>query len=150
MSKASSLAAKINKVLTQVNPITGTVFKRVLTRSGGDPVTGKGVTVTTTDTSFSVPASLRQATYNNSSLNGSKDSVKLVGTATANVVDYVMTVSATDITSSDLTNPDLTIVIVDGDYEEEFYITGSAPGIIYGEVVVNNILVRSKKRAHTS
>jgi len=52
MSRATNVIAKVNTILKAVNPQGRTVFKRLVTTTGGDTLIGRPGTVTKTDTQF--------------------------------------------------------------------------------------------------
>ena len=149
MANAAALIAKIDKLLIRFNPVVGQVYKRVVTRTGGDPITGRGSATAVVDTPFTVPPTIRSYVFGNLALKGGQlgNSVVLDNGASESIVDYIMNVSPTDITALELTNPHLTIVIDRGTHKEEFTIEGSDPVMIYGTDVMFDLLIRSKKRA---
>jgi hypothetical protein len=142
MARLDSIIKRIDKVLTKTKPFVGTAYKREFVKAGGDPVTGRNATVSVTDKVFTVPPAIRDVTTD--------DAMRIVGTAINPVTDFIITASPTVLTESDLANPNLSIVLKKGNYEEEFSIVSFYPARLYGGVVCVEALIRSKKRAVSS
>lgn len=53
MPTAASIIAKVSRALTQVGPMARTSYFRVTTVTGGDTLTGVGLTIETADTEYS-------------------------------------------------------------------------------------------------
>lgn len=138
MARLDSIIKRIDKLLSKTRPFVGKAYKRVVTKSGGDSVTGRNAAVSVTDTEFSVPPAVRVVTAD--------DAMHVIGTTVNPVTDLMMTVSPTALTATDLTNPNLVIVFKNGTFEEEFFIVFPNPAVIYGGTVVFDVLIRSKKR----
>jgi hypothetical protein len=138
MARLDSIIKRIDRLLSKTRPFVGKAYKRVVTKSGGDSVTGRNATVSTTDTEFSVPPAVRKVTDD--------DVMRIIGVTVNLVTDLIMTASPTALTASDLTNPNLIIVFKNGGYEEEFFIVSYNPAALYGGTAIVDALIRSKKR----
>lgn len=153
MSKASVITKKIDKALVKLNPFSGLVYKRFITNVGGDTVTGRGSTVEIVDVLITVTPIFRAATFNNATLRSSKygNNQALVDPFTSSsLVDLVMTASSSAVSLSELNDPNMTIVAKRVNVEEEYLVSSYESTSIYGEDVMFDVIIRSKKRVATS
>jgi hypothetical protein len=138
MSRATALISKLDGVLKKYNLTDRTVYKRTVTRSGGDTVTGKGVVTVNTDVVLSPQPAVRQL---------SQMDMYTGVAAMAQIGDSVCTVSPTAVTRTELLNKNLLFVFKDAsDNEEECFIVGFIPSALNGVDVAFDVVVRSKKR----
>lgn len=145
MSKRSKILTKLDKVLNKLNVYHGDVYKRVIHRSGGDALLGKGGIVSKEDILIVPKPALFYPKYQGISQNNDP---YIVGNVSAQIGDVILLVSYNAITLEEINNPELCFVVVDSDgFEEEFYIIASDKNIhIEGQRVVYMFLLRSRVR----
>lgn len=144
MANAASLIAKMDKLLTKFDISDRVVYKRVITRVGGDPLLGRPAAVTTNDVSLNPQPvvkywgfTARKEYYQSVLL---ADGVGQTGDVLLNPI------SSTCITRSELRNPDISFVLKDDTAEEEYTIVAVEPIAFQGVALAFNLLLRSKKR----
>ena len=138
MSKATALLSKVNVILTKFQATDRAVYKRIITRAGGDLLIGKPATVTNVDTLFSPQPAVFRPHPN--------DPLVLASTSSVLATDYKLIVSGSMVTRAELANPDLVIVFKDGSAEEVLHIVGWKPQALNGIDVAFSILAGSRKR----
>ena len=140
MSLATGITKRLDSVLTRFNLTDRPVYKRVITRTGGDPLLGKPASVSVVDTLFA-PQPAVQAIFN-------KSIDVVVGTSIAQVGDYLCTFSPTALSRADLANKDMTVVFKDASgTQDELFVEAFGPTVLNGVDVVFDVLIRSKKRS---
>jgi hypothetical protein len=138
MAIANSLIAKFKRIMTKYNVSDRLVYKRVLTRSGGDPLLGRGGSVMAVDTILNpqpvVGAGVRGP------LVGSGNTLYTTG-------EYVCTVLSTAMTRAEVTSKETALVFKDSlGVEEVLYISSFQPSVIEGVDVAFELVLTSKKR----
>jgi hypothetical protein len=135
---ADSLIRKIDKISDKYLVTNRAVYKRLLSRGGGDPLIGVPGTVTTTDTLLSpqpiVPAALSQ-----------EDMLLLAGSLQP-ATDTVLYVSPTAMSEDQLKDPDYVIVFQTADSEEVCKVVKVAPLVAVGEALLFIVVARSIQR----
>jgi hypothetical protein len=134
MATAASVVKKIDRVLNRVGPQRRSVYKRTVTRTGGDALIGRQTTTTTTDTLLSP-----QPVY------GAQPTQEIVRTGVSqNVGDYTMLISPTAMSLSEIQNPDVFLVLKDAaGKEEKLRITGYVTQDFKGSSVAYQVSARS-------
>lgn len=145
MSRATQLIAKVDGILKRLNPSRRPVYKRLITRTGGDALIGRPGTVTYVDTLLVpqplveeiTPSVIRRAHINNT---------VMVGTDALQLGDYLCLFSPTSVTRTELLNPDLVFVFNDGGITpvEERYVATIGGNALNGLDVVTEVILRSK------
>jgi hypothetical protein len=139
MATANSLIKKIAKAMAKYNVTDRAVYKRVQTRTGGDPLTGRGVVVTHIDTLLS-PQPVVSAI----------GTAPLVGTSSTVLApngEYRCSVVSSALSRAELAKPELVLVFKDAQgVEELLYVVGFEPAVINGTTVVFDLVLASKKR----
>jgi hypothetical protein len=138
MSKAASLISKVDRLLTKYNLTSREVYKRTITRTGGDALIGKPAVVTKTDVKLSPPPSVEYVSM--------RDGQVVVGSALAMLGDYVCLCSPTSLSKADLANPNVLLVLKLGSAEEECDIVGYNESVLEGQPVVYEVLARSRNK----
>jgi hypothetical protein len=138
MSKATSLISKVDRLLTRYNLTSREVYKRTITRTGGDALIGKPATISKVDVKLTPPPSVEFVSM--------RDGQMVVGNAMAMLGDYVCLCSPTAISKTDLSNPNVLLVMKAGSAEEECDIVGYNESVLEGQAVVYEILARSRKK----
>jgi len=148
MSRAQGILNRVNGALRRTFPQDRTVYKRVVTRSGGDDLIGRGVAVSTVDTLLDP-----QPTYQRLGRNIVGDHVdaeSVLGAAGSKVEvadDYSCLFSSTALPLADLNNKNVTIVFKDSAGNEEiFRITDYTPVSFQGTALIYMAFLRSTKR----
>jgi hypothetical protein len=138
MPSATSLISKADSLLTRFNATDRAVYKRTITRTGGDPLIGKPASVTRTDVKLNPPPAVSRPNPN--------DPLIIAGNTVVPATDYVLLVTPTALTRAELGNKDLMIVFKDGSTEEELAVVAYTPEPFQGMDVIISVLVRSKKQ----
>lgn len=138
MGKADSMSRKLDKLLTRFNAVDRPAYKRLYTRTGGDALLGDSQTVTKTDTLLSPQPALTTMS--------DKETLALVGTTVVQTSDVMMIVSSSALSSAEIKNPNLAIVMKNGASEEEYIIAAYVPSVLEGKTLVFNVLLKSKSR----
>lgn len=140
MSRATSAIAKISNALRSVNATDRVVYKRLLSRVGGDPLIGKPTTVTVLDTVLSPQPAVFAV---------NQEQVKnATSQASMSLGSYKIIASSESLTKDDLETSNLSFVLknVAGELIEELFIKSYTPYILDGVVLAWNIFAVSKKR----
>lgn len=140
MPSAASLQNKVNKLLTKFDVTDRIVYKRVITRTGGDILTGRGVAVAIVDTVLKPQPAIDQS-------GGRGGPMVAAGAELAQLGDLVMLVSASAITRLNLEDPKVAFVLkATGIDDEEFSVVAFDPLVTQGQAIAFNVVLRSKKR----
>lgn len=145
MSLATRLTAKADKLLTKYQVTDGRdLYKRVITRTGGDDLLGRPGTVSVVDTLLDPPPmvetlSFQRANHARNFLGriGTTDSIALIG-------DTFCTISITALSTEELENKDLVFVFKGGPVDEEMNVITYDAAVVNNVVVVWYVLLRSK------
>lgn len=139
MANATALISKVDRLLDRLNVSDRRVFKRKITRVGGDPLIGKSASVTSVDTQLApVPAVTRPS---------ANDPLAISGVAVVPVTDYLLYVSPTSLSSAEIQDKDTVLVFKDeANKEEECVIAAYQPLVLKGAVINYVVLARSKRR----
>jgi len=140
MSRATSIQNKLDRVLTRLNVTDRVVSKRITTTTGGDPLLGRGVMAATSDTTLNPPPSVLVAAKNYP--------LVIAGTALSPDAEYLMTVSASAMSRSEVADPNLTITFTDAaGGVEELFVIGFAPSYLNGVDIAFMLILSSKQRS---
>lgn len=145
MPSAQSIINKVNRALSKTGPYSRTVGKRVITRTGGDPLIGIQPQVTYTDTVFS-PQPYFSRIGREHIPGGHADWYQYIDANGNQIVadDYEVIFSASMITLDDLENPDVLLTFTDSKGNvEPLRITDPTPLAIFGGDVAFIVYVRS-------
>lgn len=146
MANATGLINKVNAALRRTNPVDRTVYKRVITRSGGDPLLGIAGATVYTDVQIEPPPIYSRIGRN---IVGGAVSSEALDTGSSIVIgdDYQIMFSVSAVTKQELSNPDLQIVLKDSDNLEEVYRITDYETVPYaGQDVVLLAYMRSTSR----
>lgn len=139
MARVASLIAKVDRAMKSLNVTDRVVYKRLLSREGGDPLIGRGQSVTLSDTELDPQPIVEVPTSDNPLL--------LSGVQMNPATDYLLAISSSAITLTELKNPNVLIAFKDSsDQFEECAVVRFIPVVLEGTVVLYNVLVRSRKR----
>lgn len=119
MPLAASLQRKVDRLLTKYAPPFCTVYKRIVTRAGGDALIGQAVVVTNTDTLLVPQPTYARAMRRQVGGSDAEEVSTPVGARVAN--SYEMTVSLLALTEADLQNQDILFLFVDPSGVQEIY-----------------------------
>ena len=139
---ADVIISRMDKVLKRFNVSNREVYKRVVIRSGGDPLIGRYSSVKTAEWKLDPqPMVMSPRSDEPVALNSDGKSVVQVG-------DLLLTVTPTSVSREDLENKNLVFVFKhpSNHVEEEYFIVSYRPVVVYGSDVMFNVLVRSKRR----
>jgi hypothetical protein len=136
---AEALTKKLNKVFNKSLVTNRAVYKRLLSRGGGDPVTGAPGTITKTDTKLDPQPVVSYYPI-------SQSDMVLVGSTFNSLTDRILYVSSTSMPESELRNPDYLIVLKEGISEEECVVANVLPSVISGTNIMFTVLIKSRKR----
>lgn len=142
MATASSIQKRIDAALVKVTPIGRVVYKRVVTTSG-DSLIGR-TTSTSVDTLLSPQPAIEQAGREH--LSGSRDAVETVISPNGERLvkdDYILTISSSAVSETELQNKNLYFVFKSGTDEEVLYLMDYSPIEYQGSVIVHEIYARS-------
>lgn len=146
MSLAASLKQRVNAVLNQYAPTYMTAYKRVVTRSGGDDLTGHTGTVTNTDTLLNPQPVYGRALRRQV---GGTDA-EIMATSTESKVGqlYEMIVSADAMSITDIESQNVLVVLKDPTTQEEevYRIADYEPMGVSGGAVAYLLYIRSATR----
>ena len=144
MSKLTSLQTKVDKALTKLTPTPYTVYKRYTKRVGGDVFLGRSGAVQVADFILApqpyveaVPPSLRINKHNPS---------YLMDNSLIQAGDYVVNISSTAMSRSELENPDILLVFFGDGVEDERSVVTFSSDTIFGSEVLFIVLARVSKR----
>jgi hypothetical protein len=146
VSRATALISKLNAALNRVGPPERTVYKRVITRTGGDSLIGRPGSVSTADTILS-PQPLYQR-LGRFVVGDSAASQELLSNGKERVADdYQVIFSSTAVTQADLNNKDLQFVFKDAAGNSEvFRVTDFEPVGMNGVQLMFITYLRSTQR----
>lgn len=139
MALADSLIKTVDGLLTRFDATDRKIYKRIITRTGGDSLLGRPGSVTYKDTLLQPQPAVRVVT-------GRDVALALSSSVLVQVGDYVLTTSVTTLTRDDLQSTNFVFVLKAGTAEEELVIIGYDPIAINGRDVAFDIVARSKKR----
>jgi hypothetical protein len=139
MGRVASLISKVDRAMRDLNVTDRVVYKRLLSREGGDPLIGRGQSVTLSDTQLDPQPIVEVPTSDNPLL--------LSGVVLNPATDYLLSISASAMSLSELKNPNYLVVFqnAEDDYEE-CTVVRYIPVVLEGTVVMYSVLVRSRKR----
>jgi hypothetical protein len=147
MPNPIALINKINNTLNKFTPFARTVYKRIITRTGNDLI-GRA-TASFVDTKF-----LPQPIYSQigrEKLSGGHDTVQQITTSSGvelTADDYEFLFSPTALTSTDLSNPNMQIVLKDSlGNTEVLSIMDTSTVELSSTVIMISLFARSIKRA---
>lgn len=139
MANASGIINRIGRILNKVQATDRDVYKRLLVRSGGDSLTGRGVVADTQDILLKPIPEIHVL--------GPEDSFVLTTNGVTPDGSFVCTVSSAAISRDELEDPDMSIVFKDSNNnEEEFYIASFNFDVFQGQMIDFQLLLRSKQR----
>lgn len=143
MPSPTATIAKLNTLLKRVGACDREVYKRQVTRSGGDSLTGEGVQTSGVDSKLDPQPAVTRP--------DERTAMMLYGTTVIPITDYSLLVSPSAITKEELADKDTLIVFKEPQLgtlpeEEECFVVDYVPTVLGGEVVALNVLVRSKAR----
>lgn len=120
MSRATSLINRVGHILTKVNAVSRTVYKRTVTRTGGDQLLGRPYSVDYKDILLNPPPIYLRISRN---LVGDTTNAELVenGGLTSVNNDYQLTVSSAALSVEELGDDNLLIVFKDSHNNEEVF-----------------------------
>lgn len=149
MTQASKIISALNSVLNQVTPVGRTVYVRIYTMSGGDPLTGQGQTPAFTETKLNPqPYFSRLGHVRTPGMQHiiSKEMVDNQGKAfVADSWQFIVSPSALPVT--DLENPDMVLVLKDAQgNEEEMSLIDYNPVSGFGEDLLYTCYMKSIER----
>lgn len=149
MASAKGIIAKLNTALNKVNVSDRVVYKRVVTRSGGDDLLGRPGSVDYTDTKLVPPPAYQRLGRN--IVGNNAPAVLTLGSSGSDMQvadDYAIVISPTSMSRAELSNPDVMIVFKDSAGKEEvFRISDFEPQAYQGIDIVTTAYLRSVKRA---
>jgi hypothetical protein len=150
MASAKGIIAKLDAALRKVNLSERTVYKRTITRGGGDALTGRSVGASTTDVKMDPPPAYERLQKNavGDSYQGiPKFTLSSDGSATQSDSEYQILLSPTAISLLEVVDPDVSIVFKDAfGREEVFKITDFEPQAFQGQTVTITAYLKSVKR----
>jgi hypothetical protein len=135
---STALIKKLDKVFGRLKVSERDVYKRKYTRTGGDPLIGKGASVSSADTLLVPTPVVTRPSAN--------DPLILSGASAVPATDYLLYISPTSLSATDVKDKDTVIVFKEGSSEEECVIAAYVPIVLRGVVVTYAVLARSKKR----
>ncbi len=140
MGRAAGIITKLEAVLAKVGPPRRAVYKRVVTRAGGDDLIGRPGTVTNADTLLDP-----QPFY--SSLDKEAEELNGAGTKVYFPDDLRLVVSPNAMTYAECQSPNTFIVLKDANgVEEQFLIVYPKVLSIEGTDVALIVIIRSVRR----
>lgn len=146
MSRADAIIRRTDSALRRVNVTERDVYKRVITRTGGDDLIGRPGSVTHVDTKIDPPPAYQRLGRNIVGNNVAAESV-LSGSETRVADDYAVLISVTAMSEADFKNENVLIVFKDAaGGEEVFRITDYEPTLFQGQVLNFTAYIRSLKR----
>lgn len=120
MSRADALLAKTNSLLNKYGPFNGrTVYKRVITRTGGDDLIGRPGTVTTSDTKLTPQPYFARAGKRNVVVDNTRFQDVITGVGNQTVQVYEMLISVTALSEAEIENKNIVLVFKDSSNNEE-------------------------------
>lgn len=142
MALADRLIKKVDKILSKFNLTDGRgdVYKRVITRTGGDSLIGKPSTVVKTDTLLSPPPAVQVIDLSIVNVKRGYNPNVIVGGVVVAAGDYIVRLSPTAVTEEELTNPDFCLVFG----TEERSVVSFDRTVVNGKTVLFNVDARKK------
>jgi hypothetical protein len=148
MGRETALKARVNSVLRRFTPFDRTVYKRLITRTGGNDLLGRPGTTTHTDTVFD-PQPV-YAHMGRASISGGKDKIESILSASGlhmTADDFSFLFSPDAYSVDELQNKDIVIVLKTATGAEEvFNILDSEPTSMNGVVIALTVYARPVKR----
>lgn len=142
MARVDAIVAKVARVMARLNVCDRPAYKRTVTRTGGDPLTGRGVQVVSQDTLLN-PQPVVSPTSAANQLQLSGDGLSQVG------AKYIL-VSASALSRAEVEDPTLSIVFKgtpgNAGAEEVLYIVAFTASLMQGTDIVFELVLSSKKR----
>lgn len=139
MSRATSIINRIGRVLNAVKATDRDVYKRLIVRTGGDPLTGRGVVADTQDILLDPVPEVHVL--------GPEDCFVLTPNGFTADGSLVCTVSSQAVSRAEIQDVDMSVVFKDSDNnEEEFFIADFNFDVFQGELIDFQLLLRSKQR----
>lgn len=139
MANAAAITAKLDSILRRFNITDRAVYIRRSQQSGGDPLTGRGVTTENRDTLMDPQPSVVVAAKNYP--------LVIAGDALSPDAEYLLTVSATAMTLEDVSDPSVSILFRNAkNQDEELFITGFQPSFLNGQDISFSLVLSSKQR----
>jgi|SRR6185437_12878549 len=146
MSQVAAISKRIDAVLRKYAPLDRTVYKRVVTASGGDALIGRAQTFTNVDTLLDPqPMFERLTRYPVGPQAKGELIVETGGSEVGN--SYALYFSVTAISTDELKNPNLLIVFEDSAGDKEvFRVTDYDPTGIQGQDLMYTAYIQSTER----
>lgn len=136
MALPDRIKARINNIAQRFGPGERTVYKRIVTITGGNQAIGRPGSVSNADTQLSPQPFYVQL----------KEEVVLTASIKAQPGDYRLTVSADAMTLADLQNKNLQIVLRDSSNNDEVLnLKYFRKSVVQGEIVSFTVYARSVK-----
>lgn len=146
---AASITARLDAVLNKFAPPNRTAYKRLITRVGGDPLTGIDVHTTVYDT-LMVPQPYYSRTGRERLPGNHAVGEDFVASSGAQILadDYLFVISPTAMALDELQNPNLLIALKDGaGGEETLRLLDYEPASMSGQDAAYVCYMRSTKHA---
>jgi len=147
MSLATRLTSKADKLLTKYQVTDSRdLYKRVITRTGGDALLGRPGSVTMVDTLLDPPPMVETLSFQRA--NHPRNFIATIGTAdsVALIGDNFCTISVTALSQAELDNKNLVFVFKGGPVDEEMNMITYDAAVVNNAVVLWYVLLRSKGR----
>jgi hypothetical protein len=148
MGRADAILARVNTVMRKVAPLERTVYKRTITRTGGNSLIGRPGAVVVSDVLFD-PQPVATM-IGRESVSGGHTTVEhiLQGSGSQGTADeYRILFSANAYSRTELANKDILIVLKDASGNEEVLIILDVEPIgMNGTDIVYTVYARSTKR----
>lgn len=138
MPSAASIRAKVDAALGKLQASPYAVYKRVTTSVGGNPLTGAGAVVSSTDTLLVPTPAVEQIAPDSPLLTTGESMVK--------AGDWAITASAKSLSMEDLDSPSVRLVLAGASNNNVLRIVGYSSPSIGGAPVAFMIFARSIKR----
>jgi hypothetical protein len=148
MGRADAILARVNTVMRKVAPLERTVYKRTITRTGGNSLIGRPGAIVVSDVAFD-PQPVATM-IGRESVSGGHTNVEhiLQGSGSQGTADeYRILFSANAYSRTELANKDILIVLKDASGNEEVLIILDVEPIgMNGTDIVYTVFARSTKR----
>lgn len=146
MSRATAIISRVGNILRKVNPVSKKVYKRIVTRTGGDQLLGRPASVDYKDILLDPPPTYLRISKNIVGPSAVSELIDVGGLAAVGN-DYQLTVTSESISADEFSNSDLLIVFKDlDDNEEVFRITDYEPIAFEGTVIIIAAYIQSIQR----
>jgi hypothetical protein len=152
MASAASIIKKVTKILNKVGPPSRLAYRRTITRTGSDPLTGRVGNVVYSDILLSPQPYYRRLGRERVPGDHAQSQDTLDPTGRVELADDWQFIFSPDaITVADLEDPDFCIALIDASFEttnnaEMFRLIDTDSPMIYGEEVVFICYMRSVSR----